>query len=179
MVAPFSTDDSRIKMLEAGIKEAKSYGWIDCKNGEWVLTKRGQIAKVVDQTKYNNGTESDVKASAMKEHLRGHGSHPGPNPGYQTWPFTQMVKYMGFHAAMAKAIEYNGTVEKTRCGEEFLMYFKTHYLFECPDGSFKTPARGEGAGYCDGVHFRTWEIEMESKGYSLKDGSIVKKHLIV
>ena len=176
--APFSTDDSRVKMWATGIKEAKSYGWIDSKDGEWVLTNRGRIAKIVFGTKYNNGTESDLKANAMKEHLRGHSNHPGPNPGFQTWPFTEMVKYMGFYAAMAKAIEYNGTIETTRCGEEFLMYFKTHYLFECPDGSFKTPARGEEAGYCDGVHFRAWEIEMESKGYSGGNGKIVKKYLI-
>jgi hypothetical protein len=195
MIAPISVNDSRMKMLESGIKEAKSYKWLDLKNGVWEVTPWGKIAQAVFRTKYDNGTEADQKATAMKQHLRGHGNHPGPNPGFNTAPFGWLVKYMGFYGAMAKAIEYNSTIHETKCGAEFLSIFRTHYLFECKapentvsDGdmtlsydqtiSFKTPARGEGAGYCDGVHFRTWEIEMESKGYSLKNGGIKMKYLI-
>lgn len=178
MIAPISVNDSRMQMLESGIKEAKSYKWLDLKNGVWEVTPWGKIAQAVFRTKYDNGTEADQKATAMKQHLKGHGNHPGLNPGFNTAPFGWLVKYMGFYGAMAKAIEYNSTIHETKCGAEFLSIFKTHFLFECPDGSFKTPARGEGAGYCDGVHFRTWEIEMESKGYSLKNGGIKTKYLI-
>ncbi len=177
-VAPFSVTDSRIKMFESGIKEAMSYKWLNLKDGVYEVTPWGRIAKIVFETKYDNGSDADNKASAMKQHLKGHGIHPGSNPGFNTAPFGWLVKYMGFYAAMAKAIEYNSTIHETKCGAEFLSIFKTHYLFECPDGSFKTPARGEGSGYCDGVHFRAWEIEMESKGYSLGNGGIKKKYLI-
>jgi len=190
-VAPFSVDDSKINMLKAGIKEAESYKWLSLKDGIYQVTPWGKIAQAVFRTKYDNGTEADQKAAAMKQHLKGHGIHPGNNPGFNTAPFGWLVRYMGFYAAMAKAIEYNSTIHETKCGAEFLSLFKTHYLFECkaPENtvsdlsydqtiSFKTPARGEGAGYCNGVHFRTWEMEMESKGYSVKNGGIKMKYLI-
>jgi len=178
MVAPFSVDDSKINMLKAGIKEAESYKWLSLKNGIYEVTPWGKIAQTVFKTKYDNGTEADQKAAAMKQHLKGHGIHPGNNPGFNTAPFGWLVRYLGFYAAMAKAIEYNSTIHETKPGQEFMSLFKTFYLFECPDGSFKAPARGEGAGYCDGVHFRTWEMEMESKGYSVKNGGIKMKYLI-
>ena len=177
-VAPISVDDSKINMLKAGIKEAESYKWLSLKNGIYEVTPWGKIAQTVFKTKYDNGTEADQKATAMKQHLHGHGVHPGPNPGFNTAPFGWLVKFMGFYGAMAKAIEYNSTIHETKCGAEFLSLFKTHYLFEGAGRAFKAPARGEGMGYCDGVHYQTWAIEMECNGYSLKNGGIKIKYLI-
>lgn len=179
MVAPISVDDSRMNMFKDGIKEAESYKWLNLKNGVYEVTPWGKIAQAVFKTKYDNGTEADQKATAMKQHLHGHGNHPGLNPGFNTAPFGWLVRFLGFYGAMAKAIEYNSTIHETKCGAEFLSLFRTKIFFKCPDGEFKCDVRGDKAGYNEeGVHFRTWEMEMESKGYSLSNGGIKKISLI-
>lgn len=178
---PFKVDDSRVRMWADSLKEVEGYGWTHIKDGEWQLTPKGKIARAVyDSYESLKGAtrEVDIKAKAMMEHHKGHGVHPGPNPGFQTWPFTELVKYLGFHKAMAIAIDYNSSIHETVVGDDFKKYFKTHFLFESPDETFKTPARGEGAGFCNGEHFRAWEARMEAKGWSIENGGIKKKYLI-
>lgn len=177
---PFKVDDSRVRMWADSLKEIEGYGWAHPKLGEWQLTPKGRIARAVYEIDFlKSEKEVDLKAKAMREHHKGHGVHPGPNPGFQTWPFTELVKYLGFHKAMAIAIDYNSSIHETVCGSDFKMYFKTKVLFKCPDEEFKCDIRGEKAGYNeDGLHYRSWEARMESKGYSLDNGGIKKIYLI-
>lgn len=176
---PFSVIDSRIKMWEASIKEAKDLDFAIVKDGEWVVTNKGKIALTVLNTKYNGDTKTDEKACMLKEIVNGHNRHPGPNDGFHTWSFEQLVRFMGFNKAMKTAIDYNSSILTTVCGEDFKVLFKTHFLFESPDETFKCPARGPNVGKNEeGVHFRTWEMTQEAKGFSIDNGKIVKKYLI-
>jgi len=175
---PFSVVDIRIKMWEASIKEAKDLDFAIIKDGEWVVTNKGRIALTVLNTKYNGETKTDEKASMLKEIVKGNNRHPGKNDGYHTWSFEQLVNYMGFNKAMKTAIDYNSSILTTTCGQDFLVLYKTFFLFESPDETFKCPARGPDVGKQDGVHFRTWEMTQEAKGFSIDNGKIVKKYLI-
>jgi|GEM_PF-6714060 len=175
---PFSVVDSRVKMWEASIKEAKDLDFAIVKDGEWVVTNKGKIAVIVLSTKYNGKTKIDEKATMLKEIHRGNNRHPGPNDGFHTWSFERLVNYMGFNKAMKTAIDYNSSILTTTCGEDFKVIFKTFYLYESPDETFKCPARGPDVGKQDGVHFRTWEMTQEAKGYSTANGKITTKYLI-
>ena len=176
---PFSVVDSRIKMWEASIKEAKDLDFAIVKDGEWVVTNKGKIALTVLNTKYNGDTKTDEKARMLKEIVNGHNRHPGPNDGFHTWSFEQLVRFMGFNKAMKTAIDYNSSILTTTCGQDFLILFKTKLLFECKEGEFKCDVRGPKSGYNeDGMHFRAWEMMMESRGFSIDNGKIVKKYLI-
>lgn len=177
---PFSVVDWRIKMWEASIKEAKDLDFAIIKDGEWIVTNKGKIALTVLNTKYNDKKmQTDETASRLKEIHRGDNRHPGQNDGFHAWSFERLVKFMGFNKAMKTAIDYNSSILTTTCGQDFLILFKTHFLFESPDETFKCPARGPNAGKNEeGVHFRTWEMTQEAKGFSTSNGKIVKKYLI-
>ncbi len=176
---PFSVTDSRIKMWDASLKEVKDLGLATIKDGEWVPTNKGKIALIVLNTEYDGTTKIDEKARMLKEFHRGDNQHPGPNDGFHTWSFERLVRFMGFNKAMKTAIDYNSSILTTTCGEDFKVIFKTFYLYESPDETFKCPARGPNVGKNeDGVHFRTWEMTQEAKGFSIDNGKIVKKYLI-
>ena len=176
---PFSTVDHRMKMFGPSLKEAKDLDFAVIKDGEWVVTNKGRIALTVLNTKYNGETKTDETARRLKEIIHGNNRHPGPNDGYHTWSFERLVNFMGFNKAMKTAIDYNSSILTTTCGQDFKILFKTHFLFESPDETFKCPARGPNAGKNEeGVHFRTWEMTQEAKEFSIDNGKIVKKYLI-
>jgi len=175
---PFSTVDHRIKMFEPSLKEAKDLDFAIIKDGEWVVTNKGRIALTVLNTKYNGETKTDETARRLKEIIHGNNRHPGPNDGFHTWSFERLVNFMGFNKAMKTAIDYNSSILTTTCGQDFLILFKTHYLFESPDEQFKCPARGPNAGKQEDVHYQTWLMIQEAKGFSRENGKVVTKYLI-